>query len=241
LAAVPQDRRTRGPDRLVAYWTWQILRFYFESFPYHMDMVGFDSRIYLHAAQTWLGAAIHGPHSHFGIPGAAETSRTTSPVLRRRFCSSCRPPGCRTACSRGGWMALTIGSAFYSLWRLRLPLWWILFPPLAQAVFVGNPHVVCLALILCGWEGLRILAPAAKAYACCDDRRRSMGALRCPPSSRARFPWSYSGRCTLLIPADYRTSRIGFRGADRGAVVSHPATPALRESPGRASCVLRWS
>ncbi len=36
---------------------------------------------------------------------------------------------------------------------------------MAQAVFVGNPHVVCLALILSGSSALRALAPAAKAYA----------------------------------------------------------------------------
>jgi hypothetical protein len=40
-----------------------------------------------------------------------------------------------------------------------------MFPPLAQAVFVGNPHVVCLALIVSGSGRLRALAPAAKAYA----------------------------------------------------------------------------
>ena len=148
-----------------AYWTWQILRFYFESFPYHMDMVGFDSRIYLHAAQTWLAGG--DPWTAFALRhswGGGDVPYYFAgppPTVLAFVPFAWLPDGVFT----GGWMALTIGSAFYSLWRLRLPLWWILFPPLAQAVFVGNPHVVCLALILCGWDGLRILAPAAKAYA----------------------------------------------------------------------------
>jgi hypothetical protein len=150
-----------------AYWTWQTIRFYFEAFPYHLDMIGFDSRIYLHAAQTWLGG---------GDPWTAGVARHSwGPGAPDAFYYFTGPPPTVLVFApfawlsddafTVGWMALTVASAIYSLRRLHLPVWWILFPPLALAVFVGNPHVVCLALILSGWRGLQALAPAAKAYA----------------------------------------------------------------------------
>ena len=149
------------------YWSWQNLRFYFESFPLHLDMFGFDSRIYLHAAQTWLAGgdpwtayALRHPWVA-GAPDVPYYFTGPPPTVLAFVPFAWLPDAPFTA----AWQALTIGSAFYSLRRLRVPAWWILFPPLALAVFVGNPHVVCLALILCSWDGLRILAPAAKAYA----------------------------------------------------------------------------
>ena len=150
-----------------AYWSWQTLRFYFEAFPRHLDMFGFDSRIYLHAAQTWLSGG--DPWTAFAlqhpwVAGAADVPYyfTGPPPTVLAFVPFA---WLSDAPFTAGWQILTIGSAFYSLRRLHLPPWWILFPPLALAVFVGNPHVVCLALILCGWDRLRWLAPAVKAYA----------------------------------------------------------------------------
>jgi len=150
-----------------AFWAWQTIRFYFEQFPLHLDMLGFDARIYLHAAQTWLGG---------GDPWTAYASRHSwaigAPDARYYFTA---PPPTVLAfvpfawlsddAFTIGWMALTVGAALYALRCLRLPLWFLTFPPLAQAVFVGNPHVVCLALIVGGSARLRVLAPAAKAYA----------------------------------------------------------------------------
>jgi hypothetical protein len=150
-----------------AYWSWQAIRFYFESFPYHLDMLGFDSRIYLHAAQTWVTGGdpwtAYVPQ-HSWAAGAADARYyfTGPPPTVLAFVPfAWLPDGAFTV----GWMGLTIGSAFYTLRRLRLPAWWVMFPPMTQAVFVGNPHVVCLALLLSGSSVLGALAPAAKAYA----------------------------------------------------------------------------
>jgi hypothetical protein len=150
-----------------AYWSWQTIASFFEQFPLHMDMIGFDARIYLHAAQTWLAG---------GDPWTAYADRHAwgegAGYLRLYFAG---PPPTVLAfvpfawlsddAMTTGWMALTIGSAFYSLRRLGLPAWWILFPPLTLGVFVGNPHIVCLALLLCGSSWLRALAAPMKAYA----------------------------------------------------------------------------
>jgi hypothetical protein len=48
---------------------------------------------------------------------------------------------------------------------LHLGLWWLLFPPLAEAIVVANPHVVTLALLLAGSDWLRTLAAPLKVYA----------------------------------------------------------------------------
>jgi len=149
-----------------AYWTWQIIRPYFESFPYHLDMLGFDARIYLHGAQTWLAGgdpwtAYASQHSWTaGAPDVPYYFTGPPPTVVAFVPFAALSDGAFTV----GWMALTIGSAFYTLRRLHLPAWWVMFPPMAQAVFVGNPHVVCLALILSG-SSVLALAPAAKAYA----------------------------------------------------------------------------
>jgi hypothetical protein len=150
-----------------AYWSWQTIRFYFESFPYHLDMLGFDARIYLHAAQTWLAGgdpwtAFASQHSWTaGAPDVRYYFTGPPPTVVAFVPFAPLPDGAFSV----GWMALTIAAAFYTLRRLHLPAWWVMFPPMAQAVFVGNPHVVCLALILSGSSVLRALAPAAKVYA----------------------------------------------------------------------------
>jgi hypothetical protein len=150
-----------------AYWSWQTIRFYFESFLYHLDMLGFDARIYLHAAQTWLAGgdpwtAYASQHSWTaGAPDVRYYFTGPPPTVVAFVPFAPLPDGAFSV----GWMALTIAAAFYTLRRLHLPAWWVMFPPMAQAVFVGNPHVVCLALILSGSSVLRALAPAAKVYA----------------------------------------------------------------------------
>jgi hypothetical protein len=150
-----------------AYWSWQTTHSYFESFPYHLDMVGFDARIYLHATQTWLAGgdpwtSYVSQHSWAaGAPDARYYFTGPPPTVLAFAPFSWLPDGAFTF----GWMALTIGAAFYTLRRLRLPFWWVMFPPMTQAVFVGNPHVVCLALLLSGSNALMALSPAVKAYA----------------------------------------------------------------------------
>jgi hypothetical protein len=149
-----------------AYWSWQTIGSYFEQFPLHMDMIGFDGRIYQHAAGTWLAG---------GDPWTSYVDRHAwggDGYLRLFFAG---PPPTVLAFAplawlsndamTTGWMALTIGSAFYTLRRLRLPFWWILFPPMVQGIFVGNPHILCLALLLSGSSWLQALAAPMKAYA----------------------------------------------------------------------------
>lgn len=145
-----------------AFWAWATIDTYFTAFPKHLDALGLDARIYLHAAQTWLGG---------GDPWTAYAARY--PFTERWYFAG--PPPTVFAfvpfawlgdvAFTLGWEALTIASAFYILRRLQLPVWWILFPPLMQGMFVGNPHVVCMALILTKSSWLQSLATPLKAYA----------------------------------------------------------------------------
>lgn len=63
------------------------------------------------------------------------------------------------------WLALSVGSAFWIVRRLKLQWWWVMFPPLIEGVYVANPQIVLLALLLAGWSLLAALAPMLKIYA----------------------------------------------------------------------------
>jgi hypothetical protein len=57
-----------------------------------------------------------------------------------------------------------IVAAIWSVRRLQLPLWWVLFPPIFESVIVGNPDVLVLALLLVRGP-LAGLAVVTKVYA----------------------------------------------------------------------------
>jgi hypothetical protein len=67
------------------------------------------------------------------------------------------------------WLLLTAASAIAIVRLLRLPAWWLLFPPTVEALYSGNPQVVVLALLLVGVSRAGVvadgLAAALKVYA----------------------------------------------------------------------------
>lgn len=46
------------------------------------------------------------------------------------------------------WIAIGLASSIYTVWRLQLPRWWLLFPPLVVGVFAGSPVPLVLALLV---------------------------------------------------------------------------------------------
>jgi hypothetical protein len=48
------------------------------------------------------------------------------------------------------WLVLSVLSAVAIIRWLRFPLWWMLFPPTAEALYSGNPQIVVLMLLLAG-------------------------------------------------------------------------------------------
>ncbi len=64
-----------------------------------------------------------------------------------------------------GWVVLTWGATIWTLRRLGFPLWWLLFPPIAEALFSANPQLVVLALLVANHWVASAVATALKVYA----------------------------------------------------------------------------
>ena len=63
------------------------------------------------------------------------------------------------------WMVLGVAAAVWMVRRLDIPLWWIAFPPLAHALWNGNPQSIVLALLVAGGTLAAIAAVGLKLYA----------------------------------------------------------------------------
>jgi hypothetical protein len=150
-----------------AYWAWQLVGGTFSDWPNHLDVLGVDGRLYYRASALWLAG---------GDPWTAATQTNTWPagggLISFLFCGS--PLDVLAFAPFAwipewlfviGWFGLTITAAVYILRRLHLGLWWLAFPPLAEALIVANPHVVTLALLLAGSDWLCALAAPLKVYA----------------------------------------------------------------------------
>jgi hypothetical protein len=151
----------------LAYWGWQSIAGTFSDYPNHLDTLGVDGRLYYRAAVAWLGG---------GDPWQAYTSTNTWPpgASQVHFLFTGPPPTVLAFAPFAwipetpfviGWFGLTVAAAFYTLRRLHLPFWWILFPAMMQGILVANPQIVCLALLLSGSRWLEALAAPMKAYA----------------------------------------------------------------------------
>ena len=120
------------------------------------DVLGVDARHYQRAATEWLAggdpwAVVEGGVSYASGPHTLLFYAPTS-ILP-------------LAVSTWLWM---IGGVVASTWlvrRLGLPLWWLLFPPLAHAMWNGNPQAIALALLVAGGSLAASLAVLIKLYA----------------------------------------------------------------------------
>jgi hypothetical protein len=65
--------------------------------------------------------------------------------------------------TRAVWVLGSLVLAILILRRLKLPGWWIGFPPIAQVIELGHPEVLLLALLVLGGP-LAGLAPLVKPY-----------------------------------------------------------------------------
>jgi len=138
--------------------------------------LGIDGRIYYRAAQAWLGghdpwvAGVPVNGFRFDFAGPPPTVLAFAPL-------AVLPEDVFTAL----WLTITVAAAVYTVRRVKRPMWWLLFPPLVQGVLVGNPQVLCLAVLLAGSDWVRSLAIPLKAYAAlpmlAELRWRALGIL----------------------------------------------------------------
>lgn len=117
-------------------------------------VVGVDAVVYLEAAHRAIAGADPWTTSgsRFAFAGPPPTLLPYMPlaVLPRSL-------------AIGTVMVAGIGAAIWSIRQLGLPPWWLLFPPLFEALLVGNPDALVLALLLAG-DRVAGLAPVLKAY-----------------------------------------------------------------------------
>ena len=150
-----------------AYQAWLTVAGVFTDWPFHFDTVGIDGRLYYRAAATWVAG---------GDPWTAFTTSNTWPPSSGfvHFLFTGPPPTVLAFVPFVwipedafvvGWLGLSVAAAVYTTRRLHLPLWWMLFPPLVSGLAVGNPQIVCLALLVSGSTWLQSLAAPMKAYA----------------------------------------------------------------------------
>lgn len=156
--------------RLLPVWFagWSAVRLWqlgFGQLGLELAWLGRDFRIYREAAGAVLAetdpwaayATWNGTDWHFGAP----------PIAAQLFIPfALLPEGLGFAVYLVGGVTLTL----LALRQLRLPAWWILFPPMMEGIGAGNPHVFAFALLVLGGSTLagvagRAIAVGLKIYA----------------------------------------------------------------------------
>ena len=151
--------RRAWPIVLCAWFAWQTyLRISFFvrlAFP-----LGIDARIYYRGVVAWLqggnpwdaAVTVGGtPYHYAGSPVTTVIMAPAALVSEDAFTLI--------------WLVLSWAAVIWTLRRLNLPLWWLLFPPISEALFSGNPQLEVLALILAQRSWLAAIGTALKVYA----------------------------------------------------------------------------
>jgi hypothetical protein len=158
-AAVTGGIRRAWPVVLFGWFAWQTYQrisfFVIRQFPF-----GIDARIYYRGVVAWLQGG--NPWDAAVTVGGASYHYAGSPVTTVILA----PAGLLSEDAfTAVWLGLTWLAAAWTLRRLHLPLWWLLFPPISEALFSGNPQLIVLALVLADRTWLAAVATALKVYA----------------------------------------------------------------------------
>lgn len=118
--------------------------------------IGIDARHYQRATDAWLRGGDPWAVTESGIPFAAGPH-----TLLLYAPTSVLPLWASVAL----WTALGVAATVWTVRRLRLPAYWLLFPPLLHAMWNGNPQSIALALLLAGGPIAASIAVVIKLYA----------------------------------------------------------------------------
>lgn len=126
------------------------------TWPAEVIAPGSDARVYYRATELWLAggdplAATIGPF-HYASPPPTLLVMAPFTLLSETLAAVVIVVG-------------SLGLAAWTLRRLGLPLWWLLFPPLFQSVYLGSLNVAALALLLVSGPLATTLAVFVKPYA----------------------------------------------------------------------------
>lgn len=119
-----------------------------------------DARIYYRGAlafmrseDPWKTYVLDGDHP-FHFAGLPSTVQLLAPF-------TVLPEGVFVALA----IALSALAALVVVRSLRLPIWWLAFPPVVEGVSSGNPQILVLALLLAGGSVGTAVAAGLKVYA----------------------------------------------------------------------------
>lgn len=148
-----------------------------------MDRFFLDGGIYLLATRTWLEG---------GNPFTVELHQLTfaapPPTLLPLVPFAVLPPAMGLSMLA---IALLVSAAL-TVRMLRLPWWWLAFPPLVECVITGNPHGLLLPLILSGrgWLGVLLKVYAVVPLAILRQWRQIFLAAAAIVITFPLLPWS---------------------------------------------------
>lgn len=118
--------------------------------------LGLDASLYTAATGAWLSGLNPWDVSQDGVYFAAPP-----PSLLPYVAFVWMPAGLVSLVV----VAISVGLAVLTIRTLRLPFWWLAFPPLVDGVLVGNANVAVLALLVLASGRLAPLAVFLKIYA----------------------------------------------------------------------------
>jgi hypothetical protein len=114
---------------------------------------GYDGMLYRAATIRWLEGG-----DPWLIPESGAIYAAPPPTLLAMLPFAIVPE----AIARPVLLALGVAATVWMIRRLRLPLWWLAFPPLVDVLWNANPHVFVAPLLV---AGLAPLAAMVKLYA----------------------------------------------------------------------------
>jgi hypothetical protein len=120
------------------------------------EVLGIDARHYQRAATAWLEGGNPWLVEQSGFQYAAGPHTLLLYVPTRWL---------PLEAAVGLWLAVGIGASVWLIRRLRLPVWWLLFPPLFHAIWNGNPQTIMVALLVQGSAVAAAASAAVKLYA----------------------------------------------------------------------------
>lgn len=120
------------------------------------EVLAIDARHYQRAATAWLA----GGDPWSVIEGGGGNYAAGPHTLLFYAPTSLLPLGISVVV----WMTLGLVASVWLVRRLRLPAWWVLFPPLTHAIWNGNPQTIALALLVLGTSWGAVVAVGLKLY-----------------------------------------------------------------------------
>ena len=120
------------------------------------DVLAIDARHYQRAASAWLAGA-----DPWAVIEPGGGNYAAGPHTLLFYAPTSLLP---LAVSAAFWMTLGVVASVWLVRRLRLPIWWVLFPPLTHAIWNGNPQTIALALLVLGTPWGAVLAVGLKLY-----------------------------------------------------------------------------